>query len=225
MNDAATFPIETSPEPREVNPVRRSIANAALFLKLGAAMSEGVERCFLNDTVATHYMTGAFAESSTEFREVSPDVRATLAAIVSTARREIIEDGMRNAITERLPGVVAKHLDVAIPALVSLIESDRIPPIVVAEILKELGRLRDVVPRPNLRWILERALRLPSAFIRDGAGLGLAQLADPATLPYLRQAVENEPNPDIRSGLQLVVDEIAETMANDGTAAATDQQA
>jgi hypothetical protein len=199
------------------------MANVAFLLRLGAASTYGVERCFLDDTTATHVMTGAFAESSTQIRETASDVRAMLDAILNAAQRDIIEDGMPNTIKNQLPGLIAKHFDVAIPTLVSLIDSERIAPIISAEILKELGRLRNLAPRADLRWILEHALTLPSPYIRDGAGLGLARLADPATIPYLREIVEKELNPEVRADLQLVVDEIADTVTDDATPLADGQ--
>ena len=151
------------------------------------------------------------AESSTQLRKVTPEIQARLDSMLDVARREIIEDGMSNAITERLAELFLRDFDAVIPALMALIESGRTAPIIAAELLKELGRIRDTTSHASRRWILEHALNASSPFVRDGAGLGLARLADPAALRYLRRAIEGEPNAQTRADLQLVVDELAET--------------
>jgi HEAT repeat protein len=101
-----------------------------------------------------------------------------------------------------------------VPAIVSVIEMGRAKPLVIAEILKELGHLGDVAPNRAVRWILSRYLNSSSQFVRDGAGLGLARLADPATLPYLRRAVQRDADPQVKADLQLVIDEISEMVEN-----------
>jgi HEAT repeat protein len=138
---------------------------------------------------------------------------------LDAARYAIIEDGMSNPINDRLPDLVAKDFNAVIPALLSVIEAQRTTPIVAAEVLKELGRLRNVASHASRRWVLERALRSPWPFTRDGAGLGLARLGDPNAIPALRRAAENEHNAEIRADLKLVIDELAEMITDDTPAA------
>jgi hypothetical protein len=168
----------------------------------------------LEQSSSTQIIAGSLAESSTQIREMAPEIKIKLDAILDAAQRDIIEDGMHNAINERLPGLIAKDFSTVIPALMSVIEAGRTAPIIAAEVLKELGRLRSASSHASRLWVLERALSLPSPFIRDGAGLGLASLADADALPYLRRAVENEPNAQTRTDLQLVIDELNEMMAD-----------
>jgi hypothetical protein len=196
----------------------RSIAGAVLFIDLLAATTRGVKLCLLKESAATQIMTGTTAESSTEFRELTPELTAKLDAMLDEARHAIIEDGMYNPINERLPDLVAQDFNTVIPALLSAIEAKRTTPMVAAEVLKELGGVRNVSSHGMRRWVLERALRSPWPFTRDGAGLGLARLSDPTTMQALRRAVENEPNAQIKADLQLVVDE----MTTNGTALADD---
>jgi hypothetical protein len=170
----------------------------------------------MEESAATQITSGMVAESSTELRELAPEIKAKLDAMLDAARHAIIEDGMCNPINERLPALVAKDFNAVIPALLSVIEGKRTTPIVAAEVLKELGRLRSVTSHASRRWVLERALQSPWPFTRDGAGLGLARLGDPTAILALRRAVENEPNAQTRADLQLVIDELAE-MITDGT--------
>jgi hypothetical protein len=62
--------------------------------------------------------------------------------------------------------------------------------------------------------VLERALFSPWPFVRDGAGLGLARLGDPGAIPVLRKAVESETHAQTKADLQLVLDELSESMTN-----------
>jgi hypothetical protein len=209
-----------SGEPRnELTELRRaSVAGFVFGLRLAAASTYGARQCFLEHSSATQ-ITTSYAESSTQNRAMAPDLRVRLDAVLNAASREIIEDGMNNSITESLPALIEKDSMSVIPGLVSMIETDHMAPIIASEVLKELGRISNPESHPHRLWLLEHALNLPSPFIRDGAGLGLASLADPSALPYLRRAVEIEKVPQIRADLQLVIDELNEL--RDGAPAAS----
>jgi hypothetical protein len=229
MSEGHTADTSTAPD---VNPrnefvgLGRSLATAVFGFKFVAASTEGIRQCFserscstqirisdLAETCrssATQIGVNELAESSTQIREMTSEIQARLDATLDAARREIIEDGMRNAINLRLPGLIARDFSAVIPALISVIEAGHTTPMVAAEVLKELGRMQHGVSHASRLWVLERALSLPSPFIRDGAGLGLAALADRAALPYLQKAVESEPNAQIRTDLQLVINELNE---------------
>jgi HEAT repeat protein len=208
------FTSQTAPNSPDVNALdvtglRKSVA--VLVLNLVAATTLGARRCFLEETAVTQTVE-ILAESSTRLRRVTPEVQARLGLMLDLARREIIEDGKSNAITERLAEFFVKDFNAVIPALAALIANSRTAPVIAAEVLKELGRIRNAASHEGRRWILEHALKAPSPFVRDGAGLGLARLADPVALRCLRKAMEEEPNAQTRADLQLVVDELAETV-------------
>jgi hypothetical protein len=217
--DTSTALLDREPHSEPVE-FRRLLATVLLGLRLAAASTNGVRRCFWEQSSATQIAAGAYAESSTQIREMTPEIKVRLDAILDAARRDIIEDGMYNAINERLPGLIARDFKAVIPALMSVIEGGRTTPIIAAEVLKELGRLRNDASHASRLWVLERALNQPSPYIRDGAGLGLAALGDPNAIPYLRRAVENDPNAQTRADLQLVIDELSEKM-RDGAPSAS----
>jgi hypothetical protein len=189
-------------------------ATVVFVLRLVAASTHGVRQCLLEQSSATQIAAGAFAESSTQIREMTPEIKVKLDAILDAARRDTIEDGMHNTISLRLPGIVAADYKAVVPALMSVIESRGTTPVIAAEVLKELGRIRNSASHASRLWVLERALNQPSPYIRDGAGLGLSMLADARAIPYLCRAVENEPNPQTRADLQLVIDELNEMMTD-----------
>jgi len=205
--------IDTSPQllasrGRETAVLRGQWAPAtALAFKLLTAGGEGGQRCFVEFSMATHSMTLAI-ESSTELNEMRPEVRAQFEAILDSARHDVIEDGMPNSINERLPDLLIRHFGTVIPALVAMIEKGLASPIVAAEALKELGRVRDAVSHASRLGALERALASPSPMTRDGAGLGLARLKDPSAIPYLRDSITREPHAELKADLQLVINEL-----------------
>lgn len=217
--DAETaISVPDAQEPRLPDFLKSLVAPAAFILNLASASTMGARRCFVEPSAATEISGGILVASSTQLREVTPGIRARLEALLDAARDEVIEDGMRNVVNERLPGFVVKHPTTVIPALLAVIESGRATPIVAAEVLKELGRLRNADSHRSRRWVLERALSSKSPITRDGAGLGLARLADPCSLPYLRRAVESELDSQTKADLQLVINELLE--ATDGAPAA-----
>ena len=177
-----------------------------------AATTLGMHRCFLQEDTAGTQGVEAVAESSTQVRTVTPEIQARLDALLDAARHDIIEDGKSNSVTERLAELFLSDFNAIVPALMAVIENGWMPPMIAAELLKELGRIRDSASHVTRRWLLERALNIPSPFVRDGAALGLARLADPAALRYLRRSIEAEPNAETRADLQLVVDELAATV-------------
>jgi len=190
------------------SPLFLPLAQSALFLRLVVAGTVGVNRCIRDLSAPIGHSSGALVASSTQI--IVAAVEAKLDALLQAAREEDIEDGMQNSVSQHLPALVAGHADRVIPALVSMIEAGRTPPIVAAEALKELGHLRNGASHAKRRWVLEWALGSRSPVTRDGAGLGLARLGDPHSLRYLARAVENEVDPQLRADLQLVVDELVE---------------
>ena len=81
----------------------RSLATVVLGLRLAAASTQGIRHCFLEQSSSTQIIAGSLAESSTQIREMAPEIKIKLDAILDAAQRDIIEDGMHNAINERLP--------------------------------------------------------------------------------------------------------------------------
>jgi hypothetical protein len=157
------------------------------------------------------YLTGsAHLASSTAPERADLAAKLVLDTLWASAQGVIIEDGMHNVINQSLPKIIMRYKRNAIPEIASVIESERVSPTVTAEILKELGKVREPATYSSRRWLLERALRSNSPITRDGAGLGLARLGDRHALPFLLSAIEAEADPQARRDLQLVVDELYE---------------
>lgn len=219
MADSSTLTVPEIDSPDVRNETSRLLSTAILWHLVSAA-TEGARRCFLEPTSATS-LTAPAADSSTASPEVSEEFRADLQRLVKAAREQPIEDGMSNPVTKRLQTILARHRSAMVPALVGVLESRQTPPIVAAELLKELGRIRDRVSHPHRLWVLAYALRAASPLTRDGAGLGLARLGDRDALTYLRAAIQREPLDEIREDLRLVADELA-ALDDDGVPGSRD---
>jgi hypothetical protein len=191
-----------------------AVSTVFFLFKLATAGTAGVRGCFTNGGAVTQMASNIRAESSTELWRIKSEAKTELEALFYAAMDGVIEDGMRNVITEKLPGLLAKYRNSLTPFVISLIDSNTTSPLVAAEVLKMLGRIRDGISHPDRLWVLEHALHSSSPLTRDGAGLGLARLADPAALSYLRAAVQAEGDPQVKADLQLVVDELAELDRN-----------
>jgi hypothetical protein len=193
--------------------VREFTASTAFVLRLVTASSEGALRCFVEAmSSATALSRTSHSESSTDVQQIAPELRMRLDGLIKAAREQVLEDGMSNAITQNLPALVAQHVTEIVPLLVAAFESNRTPPAVSAEILKELGRIRDAASHAARLWVLEHALQSPFPLTRDGAGLGLARLGDPDALRYLERAIQHEPVAELRDDLRLVADELSDNL-------------
>jgi hypothetical protein len=118
------------------------------------------------------------------------------------------EDGMENDVSRTLWRLLMTHSTLLVEALASVIVSEHVSPRVAAEALRHLGRFAHAASHRDRLWLLERGLRSKSAVSRDGAGLGLAHLNDPAAIPYLQAAIDREPIASLRDDLQQVLDSL-----------------
>jgi hypothetical protein len=212
LPNADTSLSDTAPEPRDL--WRNNLLGAILFINLAGQSAYGIHKCFWDKSAATQASQGIAYQSSTQPEDISPELLISLCSVLDAARRDIIEDGMPNAITEHLPALIARGTTAVIAALASAINTGRVTPSIAAEVLKELGRLRDTASHASQRWVLEKALFSPLPFVRDGAGLGLARLGDPRAIPTLRKAIQSELHLQTKADLQFVVEELSDLITN-----------
>lgn len=207
MTESSTDLPEFDPAVEEQAKRASKAAAWVLVTRLAAATNQGLRRSFVEDTSETAFTMRAVASSS-QVAEVAEEIRTELRLMFFAALRDHIEDGLPNAITKRLPELLNRDFNATVTGLTAALESGAVSESLAAEALKELGQVRNDAFRHYHRWALERALSLGSSMTRDGAGLGLARLGDPAAIPYLLKAIDAEPNLETRADLQLVVDQL-----------------
>ena len=69
--------------------------------------------------------------------------------------------------------------------------------------------MRDPNSHEKRREVLTGMLRHGKPAVRDAAGLGLAALDDPGTLPAVKEALDTEPEEWVRKGLRQVAEQLA----------------
>ncbi len=190
-------------------PPQQLAASVAFVIKIASASVAETHRRFL--PVSSSTSPAIVAAADTSLRELAPETKAQLDSILEGVREELIEDGIANTITRKLPQLVANHYRSVLPAIAALVDGSRTSSAVTAEILKEVGRLRDATSHFERRWLLEHALWSRNPAARDGAGAGLAWLQDPAAAERVRAAAERETLPQLRADLEEVFRLLAAT--------------
>lgn len=121
------------------------------------------------------------------------------------------EDGMENDLSRLLWRLLMTHSTMLVEALASILIAEHVSPRVAAEALRHLGRFTHPPTHRDRLWLLGRALRSESPLGRDGAGLGLAHLDDPAAIGYLEAAIDAEPLQSLKQDLRQVLEGLQQT--------------
>lgn len=124
-----------------------------------------------------------------------------------------LEPGMTNDFQEGLEEAVIRYGELALLATEDLILNEKVRSAIAMEALQYIGGSDVLAWRDERRKMLERCLLASrSAWVRDGAGLGLASLDDPSSIPTLEEAILNEPSQSLRSDLTLVLQQLEHTL-------------
>jgi hypothetical protein len=149
--------------------------------------------------------------------EISDDVTAAIGALrVDDARRELLgilqrvhpenlEDGMTLSLGIGLAACLESYGDACVTDLATLVSSKQPAEEVLSHALRWIGRLKDVTTGRSRTALLIRSLESQSSTIRDGAALGLVELAAPESTLALRAALAREPDPWLRQDLEQAV--------------------
>ncbi len=128
--------------------------------------------------------------------------------LFSAARNEVFEDGMESQFSKEFVSLLWRYGQLAILEAARLISGEKVDPNVASEALKWVGRIKDKKTHSFRLWLLKRGLTSSSAQVRDGAGLGLSFLGDPAAIPALREAADLEQIPELRGDLKQVLEQL-----------------
>lgn len=125
--------------------------------------------------------------------------------IFRAAAFETFEYGMESDFVAGLEALTGRFGSVVLAAIASIIMGGYAYPQVAAEALRWLGSVRDIETHQARLRLLERSLRSPSRWVRDGAAQGLDDLGDPHAVPHLRAAVDRELLPELRRDLEVAL--------------------
>ena len=121
---------------------------------------------------------------------------------------QYFENGMESELSKHLTALVSEYGKEVIIELAFCMMRNLADKEVIAEVLRCLGRMTDVLSKEFRREFLELGLLHTSVVIRDGAYVGLSSLRDPRTRRAIKESVERESNPDLRDDLQYLLDEL-----------------
>ena len=140
------------------------------------------------------------------------DIASEIRNLFSLATFIALEPGMTNSFSEGLEEVIEKYGEPALREIQDIILNDETAFSIGLEALKYVGNSDSRVWRDERRAMLETCLkRSCSAWVRDGAGLGLSFLDDRLSIPELENAIDRESSEALKEDLQLVLDQLKRT--------------
>ena len=141
------------------------------------------------------------------------DMPAEIKSLFALATFISLEPGMTNSFSEGLEAVIEKHGDLALSEIKNLILNGETKSGIAMEALQYVGRSESNTWLDARRKMLEQCLlRSRSAWVRDGAGLGLASLDDPRSILVLKEAISKEASKALKEDLSLVLDQLQNTL-------------
>ena len=124
------------------------------------------------------------------------------------ANDEVFEDGMISHFSDELHHIVQKHGDRAVERLGAVICAADTPIRVAEEALRQVGYMNDKKTHSARLSLLEHSLESPDMRIRDAASIGIEVMEDPAAIPALKRAIENEQIGWLRQYLEDVTNQL-----------------
>ena len=123
-----------------------------------------------------------------------------------------LEPGMENAFSNGLENAIERHGESALSEIQSIILEERTKSSIAMEALQYIGRMDSLHWRTQRRKLLEQCLlHSRSAWVRDGAGLGLASLDDPRSIKAVKEATAKESSKSLKQDLESVLEQLEAT--------------
>ena len=124
-----------------------------------------------------------------------------------------LEPGMTNEFSEGLEDAIERVGEHALNAIEDIVLDRKTKSSIAMEALQYIGYTDSQKWHDERRRMLERCLlRSRSAWVRDGAGLGIASLDDPKSIPALEKAILNETSGALKEDLTLVLHQLRDTL-------------
>lgn len=139
----------------------------------------------------------------------SSRIETEIRNLFAMAKHIDIEPGFSNAFSEGLEQAIAEYGEPALHEITKVILSERTKSSIAMEALQYVGHAESRTFLDARRNMLERCLlQSRSAWVRDGAGLGIASLNDCRSIDALEKAIENETSEALKEDLTLVLDQL-----------------
>ena len=132
-----------------------------------------------------------------------------LVGYINAARNERFEDGRESRFSERVRKSILSGGTDAVRAWAHALTLKENAYETTEEFLRIIGDIENPDSHEERKEFLTGMLRHRKPAVRDAAGLGLAALDDPSTLPALKEALDLEPEEWVRKGLRQVAEQLA----------------
>ena len=127
---------------------------------------------------------------------------------INEARNERFEDGMESRFSERVRKSILSGGTNAVSAWAQALTFRDNAYETTEEFLRIIGDMRDQESHEKRREVLTTMLQHGKPAVRDAAGLGIAALNDPSTLPGVKEALDAESEEWVRRGLRQVAEQL-----------------
>lgn len=148
------------------------------------------------------------SDTDEETGETNPVLTRQLAHLLDQSREETFEDGMSSRFAQEFTAWTLRFEPSALRLLMRKTFLDQFPVEALCEAIRSLSRLDDFRTREDRFQFLVSTLWSDSLQVRDTAAVGLSRLGDPRAASHLRRAIEREANPELRSDLQQVAEDL-----------------
>ena len=146
-------------------------------------------------------------------RNNSQLVTAEVNRLFSLATFIDLEPGMTNEFSIGLQDAIERYGEQAIDAIEDTILNRNTKSPIAMEALQYIAYTDSDKWHEERRRMIERCLlKSPSAWVRDGAGLGLASLDNPKSIPALEAALLDETSEALKEDLTLVLHQLRGTL-------------
>lgn len=132
------------------------------------------------------------------------EIKEKLLRVFNMTEQDSFDVYLRKSLKELLD----KEDESVIDSLEELIAEKKIDSDVTWAVLQVLGDVDHDYTYDNRQQLLVDCLRHTSAFVRDGAGLGLSLMNDWSVSNDISDAIERETNSELKKDLQQVLEEL-----------------
>lgn len=138
-------------------------------------------------------------------------LKQRFALAFDSASEQRFEDGRSSDFSRTLLELIHSYGTAAVAEFERWVRGGKLNDEVLGEALRWLATSDHRESRKYRMLLLQECLRSPSPMIRDAAALGLALIDDPGAIPALEEAIDREHYPEVREGLQQVLDQLRDT--------------
>lgn len=128
-----------------------------------------------------------------------------------SANNEVFEDGMTSRFSDELRRIVREHGITAVKQIGAAIRAEDTSVKVAEEALRQVGYTNDEKTHNVRLSLLKISLESHNIRIRDAASIGVEAMEDPAAIPALKRAIENEQAGWLRQYQEDVMNQLLKT--------------